>query len=112
MEMEKIETYKKKLEEERAKLMKELGDTKKHEDFGEGVGHSDEEADEAESLGEHLAIGQSFKERISEIDAALNKIIEGKYGACEKCGKKIEEEILNLSPESRFCHNCKKENKK
>jgi len=106
-----MEKYKNKLEKERANLLKELGKETRPEDFGSDIDHYDEEADEAEEFSNQLAIGQSLKERISEIDHALSKIKTGKYGVCETCGLEIEEEILELSPESRFCKRCKLENK-
>jgi len=39
---------------------------------------------------------------------ALEKIEKGRYGNCEKCGKEIDEKRLKISPEARFCLNCKK----
>ncbi len=104
----KKEEYKKKLEKERQKLIDELMKEETPEDFGGDTDHFDEEADEAEALGDKLALGQVTRGRINEIDVALNKIQEGRYGVCEKCGKQIEDEVLNISPESRYCRNCKK----
>jgi len=108
MESKNIEEYKKKLEGERAKLIKEIGEDQKPQDFGADIDHSDEESNEAESLGNQLAEAQDLKERVNDIDRALGKIRAGKYGICEKCGKKIEEKVLDISPESRLCRNCKK----
>lgn len=68
----------------------------------------DEEADEDEAFAGQVALGQSHREMINDIDAALNRIKEGKYGICEQCGKEISEEVLALIPESRFCEECKK----
>ena len=99
--------YKKRLEEERERLIAEIKKGEKSENFGSDVDHGDEEADEAESFGERVAMGQDRRERISEIDAAISKINEGGYGKCEKCGGEIEEDVLNASPESRFCKKCK-----
>lgn len=107
MDKQKINEYKKILEEERERLIAEIKKSEKGEDFGSDIDHGDEEADEAESLSEKLAIGQDYRERVSEIDAALSKIEKGTYGKCEKCGGEIEEEVLNASPESRFCKKCK-----
>ncbi|HDL59933.1 MAG TPA: TraR/DksA family transcriptional regulator, partial [candidate division WOR-3 bacterium] len=43
---------------------------------------------------------------LKSIDVALKKIKEGKYGICEKCGKEIEEERLDLIPWTRYCSIC------
>jgi RNA polymerase-binding transcription factor DksA len=45
---------------------------------------------------------------VNEIDAALNKITAGTYGKCERCGKEIEKEVLDLVPESQLCEEHKK----
>ncbi len=104
MDTQKIKA---KLEEERKRLIEELKKEETPEDFGSDVDGFDEEKNEAESLANKLAIAQVLRTRINEIDRTLNKIAEGKYGTCEKCGKKIEEEVLTKNPEARFCKNCK-----
>ncbi|MEK9180462.1 MAG: TraR/DksA C4-type zinc finger protein [Patescibacteria group bacterium] len=109
MDKQKIEDYKKQLEREKLRLLAELNKTEKGEDYGSDV-DIDEETDEAESFSEGLAIGQGLRERINEIDLALKRIQNGKFGLCENCGKEIEEDILKISPESKLCKNCKRKN--
>jgi len=92
----------------RNELLAELKKDEKPEDFGADVDHGEEEANEAESFSEKVAIGQAHKEQINDIDTALGKIDAGKFGVCENCGREIEEEVLCLTPESRFCKACKK----
>ena len=98
-----------KLEQERAKLLTDIAETEKPEDFGSDVDDFDEVKNEVESFGNRLAMAQTLKARVSEIDSALRRIASGVYGVCETCGKKIEEKILEISPESRLCQSCKKE---
>ena len=38
---------------------------------------------------------------------ALANIEKGKYGVCAKCGGEIEREVLEASPESSLCRQCK-----
>jgi len=47
--------------------------------------------------------------KLQNVNLALKKIGEGKYGSCEKCGKEIPIERLKVSPEARFCLDCKKQ---
>jgi len=108
MDEKKAKNHKSKLEEERKELLKEINDYKKPKDFGSDIDHYDEEADEAESFGLHMSISQDLKKRLEDVEVALQKIKDDKYGACEKCGNGIETAILNISPESRYCKNCKK----
>jgi len=77
-------------------------------EFGSDVDAGDEEADEAEEFGAQLSIAQVLKERLADIELALKKIEEGKYGICEKCGGKISLDVLKAVPESRLCKKCKK----
>ena len=77
-------------------------------DFGSDVDSGDEETDEAEEFGAQLSIAQTYKERLADVDVALRKIEKKKYGICEKCGKKISVDVLNVVPESRLCKECKK----
>jgi len=41
-----------------------------------------------------------------EIDLALKKITQGKYGICENCGKPIEKRRLKILPQARKCIKC------
>ncbi len=107
MNQDQLKEYKIKLEKERTLLMKEIVSEEKPVDFGSDVDHGDEESDKSEQVGDQLAAAADLKDRLSEVDIALSKIQSGTYGVCEKCGKPIEEEILSIDPESRFCKACK-----
>lgn len=94
-------------------------------DFGSDVDHFDEEADEAEELGNQLSIIQALKERLNNVERALAKcarvtafcetppkavasaFANDTYGVCENCGKEIDKELLTAAPESRLCRACK-----
>ena len=53
-----------------------------------------------------------LKERESrlmkKIRRAIEKLDEGNFGVCEKCGKKISEERLKARPIAALCIKCKK----
>jgi DnaK suppressor protein len=76
-------------------------------DFGDDV-DVDQETDESEEYLNQLAIAQTLKCRLADIESALRKIKKGRYGICEKCQKKISLNILKITPESKFCQECKK----
>ncbi len=107
MDAKKLQEYKKKLEKERVLIFAEIKQNEKPVDFGSDSDRLDEETDEAEEIGNQLAVAQDLKNRLSDIDIALRKIQSGGYGVCESCGKEIEGEILDIDPESRLCKNCK-----
>ena len=108
MDIKKVSGYQSILEDRKKKLLEEIALHNKPEDFGNDVDGLDEEADEAEEKGNNLAVAQSLKEDVSEIDSALERIKVGRYGECTKCGAQIEEKILGVAPESALCQVCKK----
>lgn len=101
---------KEQLEKEAGELEVEIKDASKEPDYGSDIEGEvgEEEADEAEEEGLELGVKQVLKERMEDIEAALEKIIKGGYGKCEQCGKDIPMEVLRVNPESRLCKDCKK----
>ena len=45
-------------------------------------------------------------ERISRITAALERVDDGTYGVCERCGEEIQPARLDASPEAELCRDC------
>jgi DnaK suppressor protein len=107
MNQDQLKEYKIKLERERMMIAAEIARDEKPVDFGSDIDHDDEATDKSEEVGNQLAAAGELKGRLTEIDIALGKIQNGTYGVCEKCGKPIEQEILAIDPESRFCKACK-----
>lgn len=104
---QKIDHLKKKLEDERSAVSLEIKELEKVPEMGTDVDHLEEEADETEDFGGNLSMMQALKERLLDINDALDKIAQKKYGVCENCGQEIDEELLEVNPESRLCRNCK-----
>lgn len=100
--------YEEELLKEKGLLMKEVGSDKSSVDFGDDVDSMEEESDEAEEKTNVLGVQEAVKNRINEIDAALNKIAKDEYGICEKCGGEISDNVLDAAPESLLCESCKK----
>ena len=50
---------------------------------------------------------ESQLQRIRDIDAALERIAQGEYGVCMKCGEDIAPRRLEVRPFSRYCIECK-----
>ncbi len=70
-------------------------------------GGLEEEADEVQEYEKLLSVEYSLELRLKDVDSALEKIKKGKYGECEKCGKKISIERLKVCPEAKLCMKCK-----
>lgn len=51
-------------------------------------------------------LGQSGQNEIARIRAALQRMREGTYGECARCGDDIAEERLATLPDTPLCRNC------
>ena len=131
-----LEKIKKQLEHEKISIEKELKsfaqkDQKPDGDWDTRFPHFDGEsggaalekaADEIEEYETLLPIEFNLETKLKNINLALEKIRtslsartlnashlkKGKFGICEKCGKKIPQERLRVCPEARFCLKCQK----
>ena len=118
MNKELIESFKEKLENQKAMLTKELGsfatkdkNLKNNWDAkypNRENGNMEEEADEVQEYDNLLSLEHNLELRLKNVDLALEKIKNNAYGVCEKCGKEIGEERLQACPEARVCLKCKK----
>ena len=59
---------------------------------------------EGDEVLEHL--GQAGQEEIRRIRAALQRIRDGEYGYCAKCGEEISAERLDVLPDTPLCRAC------
>jgi RNA polymerase-binding protein DksA len=53
------------------------------------------------------AIGTKELKRLKQIDAALTRIQQGKYGRCVKCGTAIPQDRMEAIPYALMCIKCK-----
>ena len=110
-----INYFKKKLDEEKTRLEEQLSkiatrNPKNSEDWEMRPGElnvlaSDpsEMADTVEEYGNIMAIGAEIEHRLNEVDAALKRIEENKYGVCKTEGCAIEEERLEADSAAATC---------
>jgi DnaK suppressor protein len=54
-----------------------------------------------------LALSAQALASVEEIDKALEKILVGTYGVCEKCNENIPKERLKALPYASLCVKCK-----
>lgn len=52
------------------------------------------------------SLGHAGQEEIRGIRAALQRIREGEYGYCVKCGDEISAERLDVLPAAPLCRKC------
>jgi RNA polymerase-binding transcription factor DksA len=52
------------------------------------------------------ALAQQAVRQLEEVDAALERLRLGVYGLCERCGRQIPDERLEVRPVARTCVSC------
>ena len=81
------------------------------EDREPGDVQFDEESGEGDTLAvereRDLALSAQARAAIEEIDRAVEKIYDGSYGKCERCGNPIPKERLKALPYAALCVKCK-----
>jgi len=73
-----------------------------------GTASLERQADEVEEYSTRLPLEHNLEVKLAAVEAAIAKIAKGTYGKCEKCGKKIPLERMEIFPEARFCVDCQK----
>ena len=118
MDTDKLEQFRNRLLAEKENLERDLkvfavedptrkGKWKvKRPDFGSDTTDEDERVDEAEEYHTELSIDRQLEIRLKNVNAALAKMEQGRYGICEKCGKEIEVERLKVNPEAQTHTSC------
>jgi len=61
-----------------------------------------EVADKFEEYEGNSGILKQLENQLTEVNSALERIINGTYGNCEVCGKPIERERLEANPSSKI----------
>lgn len=70
----------------------------------------DDQADTGTKTGEHeqeITLANSLLERITQVERAIDRLGEGNYGYCERCGNAIPVERLAAFPSATLCVSCK-----
>ncbi|RKZ01817.1 MAG: TraR/DksA family transcriptional regulator [Candidatus Hydrothermota bacterium] len=110
MKPEELQKFRELLLKEKRRIWKSLMRIKKVE---QKIGDSWQEPKDLEDWAQ-VSFDEFFKLQVAnhelqivrEIDEALKRIEQGKYGLCERCGNLIERERLKLLPWTRLCSKC------
>jgi len=117
--------YRKKLENEKNQVKKTIKEMEDNTLFGNTTKHTSEKysSGELSSVDNHIGdIGTDVymndmdnslinheKYVLDEINEALDKLSDGSYGICTNCHQKIEQDRLDIIPETTLCSSCAKE---
>src|SRR3990170_1206599 len=110
MKKDRVAHYRKKLLEKQRQLFEEVGRTAL---YGKG-----QEDDSIKDLGDQASsaynreflfeLGNGDRRLLKEVASALQKINEGGFGDCERCGEPISEKRLEALPFARYCIECQR----
>jgi DnaK suppressor protein len=56
---------------------------------------------------QEISLANNLLERITQVERAIDRLGEGNYGWCEKCGNAIPVERLAAFPSATLCVQCK-----
>ncbi|HEY9482136.1 MAG TPA: TraR/DksA C4-type zinc finger protein [Micromonosporaceae bacterium] len=56
---------------------------------------------------QEISLANSILERVTQVERALERLTEGGYGWCERCGNPIPVERLAAFPSATLCVTCK-----
>jgi DnaK suppressor protein len=109
MNAKKLASFKKLLQEQRNTLIMEAqktvtGMTDSKENFPDPTDRATLESDRNFML----RIRGRERKLILKIEEALERIEDGSFGICEKCGDDISEQRLRARPVTTHCIECKK----
>lgn len=104
-----LENMKTKLMEQKKTLLDSLADQSEDmKNLVKTVDSGDEADVAADVIDRQLltSIGTQDAIRLQQIENALDRINQDKYGRCIKCGKEIPEERLEVLPYALMCIQC------
>lgn len=56
---------------------------------------------------QEISLANAIRERVTQVERALERLGEGGYGWCERCGNPIPVERLAAFPSATLCVSCK-----
>jgi DnaK suppressor protein len=75
-------------------------------DSGGMAGHEADDADAVSEFERNQAIISNSRATLAQVQAALQRLDDGTYGICERCGKEIPARRLEALPYATFDVDC------
>lgn len=110
MRKDRLAQFKKRLLDKHRQLTEEVGRT--------AVYGKDQEDDSIKDLGDQantaytreffFELGNGDRRVLRDVVSALQRIEDGSYGSCERCGEAISEKRLEALPFARYCITCQR----
>ncbi|MEG6566224.1 TraR/DksA C4-type zinc finger protein [Thermoanaerobacterium saccharolyticum] len=122
MDDEKLEYFRKRLIDERNRILHTLnemddnngtgriGEREYYQELSMADNHPADIASEVYELEKNYALKDNEQHVLRQIDDALSRMANGEYGICNHCHKEIEMERLEALPYTPLCAKCAKDN--
>ncbi len=109
MEQHELEQAKERLLKMRREVMKEVQESSAAaREMGQGdvpdIGDMSSNTYHRDVL---LNLSETHRQKIRDIDAALDRLDTGEYGICMRCEEEISPKRMEVRPFSRYCIDCK-----
>jgi len=106
-----VKAIRKRLNEDRASLEEQIASLEQENEDNQveemGIGHHyGDDATDMMLRERNLPVRGNAEELVAEIDAALERLDDGSYGTCARCGKEINPERLEARPAAIYCIDC------
>ncbi|MFQ5946164.1 MAG: TraR/DksA family transcriptional regulator [Anaerolineae bacterium] len=99
-----MDLQKKRLEEQRDRLQHEIEQLGIPGETNLGLGnHMADDASLAYEQEQNFRLRRILTQELSQVEAALQRIEEGRYGICEVCGNPIDPARLKAMPSANLC---------
>src|SRR5213596_1766696 len=110
MKKDRLVGFKKRLLDKQYQLVQEVGRT--------ALYGKDQDDDSIKDLGDQantaynreffFELGNGDRRLLRDVVSALQKLDDGGFGACERCGEAISEKRLEALPFARYCIDCQR----
>jgi DnaK suppressor protein len=105
---QRLERLRKALLEEKASLEEEVANlTATSQESTVGLGnHMADDATAAFDQATAVSLRRGHVRSLDEVNAALERMDEGTYGVCDRCGEAIDFARLKAMPQATLCLSC------
>ncbi|HEU4366618.1 MAG TPA: TraR/DksA family transcriptional regulator [Methylomirabilota bacterium] len=110
MRKERLASFKKRLLEKHQQLADEVGRSALYgkDQDDDAIKDLGDQANTAYTREFFFELGNGDRRLLRDVVAALQKIDDGSFGNCERCGETIADKRLEALPFARYCIDCQR----
>jgi DnaK suppressor protein len=110
MKKERLASFKQRLLEKHQQLAAETGRTSLYgaDQDDDAIKDLGDQANAAYTREFFFELGNGDRRVLRDVVAALQKIDDGSFGNCERCGEPIADKRLEALPFARYCIDCQR----